>query len=117
MTDGPTWPQCVDARRLCQQDIYKKMDEHHGEAMGVLHEIETKLAYQNGKANGTASHAPVPGSWVFRAVKQGVTQFIINIIILALVGGLAYALFGGTLNGKAHAEPAPGKGVDVIGKP
>lgn len=60
MADQPqTLARCADLREECRNGIFGHIDERHKEVMEQLTGIRETLAYQKGRANGTAAHAPV----------------------------------------------------------
>jgi positive regulator of sigma E activity len=53
-----TVSDCAALRAECQKEIFKKMDDHHGQQMLVLNDIQIKAAFNAGQqkaANGWKS--------------------------------------------------------------
>lgn len=103
MPDQPqTLARCADLRQDCRDAIFGHIDERHGAVMRELSGIKETLAYQKGKANGTAEHAPV------RVGPPWITVIKIVVLLTGLGAGVGTAVGMGCYamrTGKAAPVP------------
>jgi hypothetical protein len=105
MTDGPSWKECMEERRLCRTEIFgeinriageaeEKSSERHKEVMSAVKELQTARDITAGREaeRETTAHKPVGSSFWGGAAKQVVITVISTILTTSLLGGLLYAL-------------------------